>query len=185
MKEKEIQSAIKIVYVKLWDILSMYEVTEGFNKVTDEADKDIWDYLGEKLLDIRKEVNMQFLGQQSIMKKLTRIVDETEYFIRKYEVPGVVIRWKQINPQLLYFDCSFEIMKEDPDAYKGLCRGLSDFRLACYPDEALIANRKAYFQSIEEKNINDNLRYSESRIFQNELLNTLTILFETDFEEYL
>lgn len=185
MKEKEIQSAIKTVYGKLWDLLSMYDVTDGFNKVPDEADNDIWDYLGERLLDIRKEVNMQFLGQQSIMKKLTRIVDETEYFIRQYEVPGVVIRWKQINPQLLYFDCAFKIMEEEPDTYKRLCRGLSNCRLACYPDEALIANRKAYFKSIEEKNNNDNLRYSERRIFENELLNTLTILFETDFEEYL
>ena len=30
-----------------------------------------------------------------------------------------------------------------------------------------------------------NLKYSETRIFQNELLNTLTLVFQNDFEEYL
>lgn len=163
----------------------MYEVTEGFNEIPDKTDKDIWDYLGVRLVDIRKDVHMQFLGQQNIMEKLTRIVDETEFFIRQYEVPGVVMRWKQINPQLLYFDCAFEIMEEEPKTYKMLCRGLTNARLGCYPDEELIANRKAYFKSIEEKNNQANLRYSEKRIFQNELLHTLIILFERDFEEYL
>ena len=42
-----------------------------------------------------------------------------------------------------------------------------------------------FLKSIEEKNNQANLRYSEKRIFQNELLHTLTILFEADFEEYL
>ena len=30
-----------------------------------------------------------------------------------------------------------------------------------------------------------NLKYSEIRIFQNELLNTLTLVFQNDFKEYL
>ena len=30
-----------------------------------------------------------------------------------------------------------------------------------------------------------NLKYSETRIFQNELLNTLTLVFQNDFKEYL
>jgi hypothetical protein len=185
MREKEIQSAIKTVYGKLWDLLSLYEVTDCFNEVPDKADKDIWNYLGKRLLDIRKDVNMLFLGQQDIMEKLTRIVDETEFFIRQYEVPGAVMRWKQVNPRLLYFDCTFEIMEEDPETYKMSRRGLTDVRLNCYPDEELIKDRKAYFRSIEEKNNQANLRYSEKRLFQNELLHTLTILFEADFEEYL
>ena len=30
-----------------------------------------------------------------------------------------------------------------------------------------------------------NLKYSETRIFQNELLNTLTLVLQNDFKEYL
>ena len=33
----------------------------------------------------------------------------------------------------------------------------------------------------EEKNKRDNLQYSETRLFQNELLGTLTLVFEHDF----
>jgi len=185
MKKREIQKAIKTVYGELWDLLSLYEVTESYNTIPVESDQGVWEYLGNRLLNIRKSVHLLFLGQKTVTEKLIRIVDETEHFIRSYEQPGVVTRWKQINIRLLYFDCAFEIIEEEPETYKALSRGLTDCRLYCYPDEELVEDRKAYFQAIEEKNNHDNLHYTKERIFQNELLNTLTILFETDFKELL
>ena len=58
-------------------------------------------------------------------------------------------------------------------------------KFACYPDKELIVNRKKYFAEINQKNEESNLKYSEIRIFQNELLNTLTLVFQNDFKEYL
>lgn len=49
----------------------------------------------------------------------------------------------------------------------------------------MVEKRNAYFAKIRERNDSDNLRYSEARIFQDELLHTLTILFEEDFKKYL
>ena len=46
-------------------------------------------------------------------------------------------------------------------------------KFACYPDKELIENRKKYFAEINQKNEESNLKYSETRIFQN------------DFKEYL
>lgn len=184
---KEISSSIKTVYGMLWDVLALYEKTECFNKMP-EGEKqqvDIWDYLTDKLLEIRKTIDMLFLGDKDMQAKLIRITDETEEFVRVYEKPGVVTRWKRINPRILFFECAFDLMETCPDMYRQISWGLTDLKLACYPDESLIKARKRYFED-EKKKIEDrNLRYSEDRIFQNELLRTLKRVFEFDFKDYL
>lgn len=186
MRRKDIRTAIKVVYGKLWNLLSLYETTDCFNEVPNgEMAKNAWEYMGSKLLEVKKTVNTLFLGEETLAIKLNEIVDETEYFVRRYEVPGVVKRWKQINPRLLYFDCAFDLMEKNPEIYRTMSRGLSDLSLSCYPDEDLIEDRKAYFNEIKRKNEEDNLQYSDVQIFLNELLHTLTFLFEEDFKDYL
>ena len=64
-------------------------------------------------------------------------------------------------------------------------RGLTNVKLQCYPDKELVEDRKKYFAAINQKNETDNLRYSKTRVFQNELLNTLTLIFQNDFGEYI
>lgn len=63
-------------------------------------------------------------------------------------------------------------------------RGLTAFHLRLYPDEKLIKQRNAYFAEIRKKNDENNLRYSEERIFQNEMICTLRAVFEHDFHGY-
>ena len=58
-------------------------------------------------------------------------------------------------------------------------------KLACYPDDTLVEARKRYFAEAKKKIEDGNLQYSEDRVFQNELLRTLTLVFEKDFKEYL
>lgn len=184
---KEISSSIKTVYGMLWDVLALYEKTECFNKMP-EGEKqqvDIWDYLTDKLLEIRKTIDMLFLGDKDMQAKLIRITDETEEFVRAYEKPGVVTRWKRINPRILFFECAFDLMETCPDMYRQISWGLTDLKLACYPDESLIKARKRYFEDEKKKIEDGNLRYSEDRIFQNELLRTLKRVFEFDFKDYL
>lgn len=186
MKKKEIRKAIKTVYSELWEMLALYEKTDGFNKVpAGEGDEDIWEYMGDRLLDVRKSVDMFFLGEEEISRELHQIINETEYFIRQYEIPGVSARWKEINPRLIYFDCSFMIMESDPELYKKISRGQTEVSLSTYPDEELIKEKKEYFKRIEEINERNNLRYSEERIFQNELHRTLKLLFKEAFQKYL
>ena len=69
--------------------------------------------------------------------------------------------------------------------YKEISRGLTDLKLACYPDETLIEARNRYFTAAKKKIEDGNLKYTEDRVFQNELLRTLTLVFENDFKEYL
>jgi len=184
----ETRTSIKKIYGMLWDVLALYEKTERYNRIPEnekETELDIWDFMGDKLLDVRKETATAFLGNGELCNKMEQVIDETEHFIRSYEVPGVVKRWKRINPKILYFDCAFDLMEECHESYKEISRGLTDMKFACYPDKELIENRKKYFAEINQKNEESNLKYNETRIFQNELLNTLTLVFQNDFKEYL
>lgn len=186
MMANEIRTSIKTIYGMLWEILAMYEETECYNKVPKEAkEDDIWNYTGNKLLTVRKEINCLFFGEEALRSKLLQVVDETEYFIRSYEQPGVVTRWKKINPQIIFFDCSFDLMEEYPEVYEEISLGLSNLRLSCYPNKTLANARKRYFLKVKKKIEHGNLRYSEERVFQDELHRTLTLVFENDFKDYL
>ena len=85
---EEIITSIKTVFGMLWDLLALYEKTDCYNKLPEgENDGDIWDYMGDKLLNVRKTIDVLFLGEEDIKEKLIRIADETERFIRSYESP--------------------------------------------------------------------------------------------------
>lgn len=182
----EIKTSIKTVYGMLWDVLAQYEKTDCYNELPGgENGGNIWDYMGDKLLNIRKTIDTLFLGEDDIRGKITRIVDETEQFIRSYERPGVVKRWRRIKPQILFFECAFDLMENCPNMYKEISWGFTDLKLACYPDDTLVEARKRYFGEAKKKIEDGNLQYSEDRVFQNELLRTLTLVFENDFRGYL
>lgn len=186
MVANEIRTSMKTVYGMLWEVLALYEKTDCYNKVPEgEKEADIWDYMGGKLLDVRKTIDTLFLGEEKLREKLNYIVDETERFVRSYERPGVVKRWRQINSQMLFFDRAFDLMETCPDMYKKISWGLSELKLDCYPDETLIEARKRYFAEAKQKIEDGNLQYTEDRVFQNELLRTLTLVFEHDFKDYL
>lgn len=186
MMNNEARTSIKTVYGMLWDVLALYEKTDCYNRMPEgEKAADIWEFMGDKLLDVRKTIDTLFLGEEEIKKKLIRIADETEHFVRVYERPGVVTRWRKINPQMLFFDCAFDLLEECPEKYREISRGLTDFKLGCYPDETLIEARRRYFAASRKKMEEDNLQYTEDRVFQNELIRTLTLVFQHDFEDVL
>ena len=184
MEKREIKNAIKEVYQELRALLSLYVETDRFNKVPEgEAEEDSKEFISRRIGEIRKSVESLFPGERKFARKLNQIIDETEHFTKQYARPGVVTRWKQINLQLLYFEDAFEIMENNPKLYLKMRRGLTDFRLSCYPDSELVAQRNVYFAKAKEDYERNNLEYSEERIFQDELLNTLTLLFEDEFKE--
>lgn len=192
MKKKEMKNAVKTVYQELWDLLSLDVETEHFFKlpkgaesVENSEEDEGWNFAYGKIKEIRDQVIALFPDEWEIIRKLLLIVEETKCFIRNCEVPGVVTRWKQINPRLVYFDCAFEVMETCPEAYLEMRRGLTDVRLSCYPDEELVEKRNAYFADAKAKSERNGKEYLEERVFQEEILHTLTLLFEKDFQEYL
>lgn len=151
MKKKEIRSVVKTVYRELLELLSLYEMTNGSDKTPEqEADEAIPGYAERKIADIRKNVSIQLLGEKKAADNMMQIIDETAYFVRQCEVPGVAARWKQVNPILIYFDCAFDLMEKSPQEYDAMRRGLTEVRLSCYPDAHLLAKRNAYFEQIKK-----------------------------------
>lgn len=85
----------------------------------------------------------------------------------------------------MLWDCAFDIKKKEPLAYQKMSWGISNLELFCYPDEELEKAREEYFENLEEQMEEHNLRYSEERVFQDEVQRTLLLVFEADFQEYL
>lgn len=133
------------------------KVPEGEDVSGSPGEGAALDFVERKISEIRKSVEPQLLGEE-IAQKLNQIIDETEYFIKQGEVPGVAARWKQINPQLDYFDSAFYLAH---DYYS-----------------SNLAARNKYLAKAKEKYERDHLEYLEERVFQDELLHTLTLLFE-------
>lgn len=186
MQNLENRIGIVKVYEMLWDILSLYEETECFNKLPKGVmNIDIWDYMTERFKEVRKAVATLYLGKENIRNRLMIIVDETESFVRLYEVPGISTRWRQINPKIMYFSCAFDVKENDKKIYTEMRRGLSYAKLDCYPDEEFCKERKEYFEKIDKSNRENNFKWSENKIFEMELLNTLTLVFENDFKSEL
>lgn len=182
MMENEVRTSIKKVYGMLWDVLALYEKTDCYNIIPEgEKAVDILEFMGEKLLVVRKTIDTLFLGEEEVKKKLTQIADETEYFVKSCERPGVVMRWKKINPQILFFDFAFDLLETCPEMYREISLGLTNLKLNCYPDKTLLEARRKYFKASKKKMEEENLEYTEDRVFQNELLRTLTLVFKRDF----
>lgn len=176
------EAEIKEVFELLWDILSLYEESDGYNYLPGTKDNEgAWEYFDGLILNVKKKANSLFLGERDSeeYRKLNTIIDETEKFIKCFSIPGVAQRWREINSQMNYYDCSFELMDDwGPKAFVDVAnKGM----LAYIPTKEDVIGRKRYFKALERKNDTDNLRYSETRMFQNELLETLTKVFEHDF----
>ena len=166
------------------------EVQHSFSLYMDEQEIAEAKKLKPKLMAVLPEETILSIDPEvgEIYSKLGGIINDTEYFFDKHvihhDVPGVVpsevssvvFRWG-INPNLIYYDRVFDLMEKYPDTYKEIT--------PLYPDPELVAERNAYFEKIKERNERENLNWSKERFFQEELLNTLKLLFKNAFKEYL
>ena len=69
MMENEIRTSIKTVYGMLWDVIALYEKTGCYNKVP-EGEGDIWEFMGEKLMQVRKEINTLYTQAAATARRL-------------------------------------------------------------------------------------------------------------------
>lgn len=182
----KVNYGIKRIYERLREVLALYQKTDCYNKIpSGESYKgDIWDYIGEKIEEIKHEVAVLFIDDD-IKLRLINLVLETEVFVRSYEQPGVVQRWRVINPNIMFFSAAFELLESCPSEFKKMQRGISMIHLDSYPDEDWVKERNEYFNVKRENFSRNNLQYDHDKIFEEELLNTLELVFNHDFEDYL
>lgn len=182
---------IKEVYKMLYDVLNEIDESCNFNFVPgmEKDSADAFSYYEKRIDAIRCVVNTRFLDKREARKKLIRIVDETECFIKSFSIPGVVRRWKEINKKITYFDVVYDICAENYKLYEAVCNreiGIENGLLFLFdflPTEKDFEEQTEYFSQITKKVDDGNLQYSYEKIFRNELLQTLEKVFEHDFPE--
>lgn len=162
-------------------------IQQNFSLYMDEQEIAEAKKLKPKLMAVLPEETIMSIDPEvgEISLKLGDIINDTAYFFDKHvihhdvpsEVSSVVFRWSGINPDLTYYDRVFDLMEKYPDTYMEIT--------PLYPGSELVAERNAYFEKTKERNERENLNWSKEMFFQEELLNTLKLLFEDAFGEYL
>lgn len=173
---------VRKVYGMLYDILSQYEASEGFNYVPGTEDSDsAWAYFDKKIEMVRREamVDLLWMEDTDMELKIERVIRETEIFVKSYSVPGVVPRWREISSGIGYFDPVYEAMETmPPEAFeKAAQMGLFSF-IPTNEQRSMYMFYIKMSQAVSELN---NLGYSPARLFQNQLLTTLQSVFRHDF----
>lgn len=179
---------IKIIYRMIYKILSEYDCSCAYNFVPG-TEEDAFCYYDKKIDEIKGEVFVRFIHSEDIKKRLLRIINEVESFIKSYSVPGVDARWREINPRIGYFDVVYEFIEIAPELYEEIVSGKFTREngqvvgFSFIPSKEDFIQRNAYFDRLKDMNSSKNLKYSEERIFRNELLLTFEKVFENDFPE--
>lgn len=186
MKDIYEDDALRIileVFSALWDILSLYEISDGYNYRPDTGSLEGAEEYFETLLeDLRERWGIGRWGSISellrssigfyIADKLGYIIYETEVFVKSYSVPGVSRRWREINPHLNYYDPVFDLLEELPPKEFEVFRDLYSY----HPTQRDIQLRRLYFSTLEGREDGADMAY-----FQEELLDTLVRVFKKDF----
>ncbi len=177
-------SRIKEIFRMLYDVLSLVDASGYYNYIPSTKDSDgSWDYFDRMIINTRNKASTLFLGERNtaVYKKLTRIIDETDIYIKSFSMPGVVQRWRDINPTINYFDCVFDAIAESSYETVQEWRRSKFVRFMFFPTREDIVLRRKYFAEKDAENFGSNLHYSYERYFQDELLATLEKVFEHDF----
>lgn len=172
------------IYRKLYLLLSEYVKSDTYNYIPDSDAEDAWDYYGERIDEIKREIQVQLILKPDVQKRLMRLTDEVLYFVRSFSMPGIASRWQEIYKPLGYYDVAYVIFKNEPELYRRLADGeISRVKLSKKITMVDLTQRDAYFAKLKKKNESKNLKKSEEDWFTDELLNALAEVFKHDFPE--
>lgn len=172
------------IYGHLRGLLAEYVETNCYNVVPEGAsDPDGLAYAMRRLAEIRDEA-APLARCPEVAKRVERILDETEFFLRQYEQPGVVTRWRALNPSIEFFDCAFDLLEEAPELFERIRTGqCGPLHLECCPGPKDLRRRQDYFAAARRRFAREGRAYSEDAAFQDELCRTLELVFRADFGE--
>lgn len=180
---------VRVIYGMLNDILWQMESSQHYNYIPG-TEEDGWDYFEDALSKVEAAVQREFLGETKLRRRLDRIVKEVRRFVKCFETPGVSERWLEIDPALRYFDAVFDVVEDEPEAYLLVERRVEQAapgevvpRFAFQPTVREVLERRTYFEAVQAENEELNNRFSEERIFQNEVVRALELVMVHDFPE--
>ena len=164
---------VRTIYGMLNDLLWQLESSRHYNYIPG-TEEDGWDYFEGELSKVEAAVQRDFLGEAEPRRRLDRIVREVRLFVKRFETPGVSDRWLENEPEA-YLMVERRIEQAAP--------GEVVPRFAFRPTVRELLERKAYFEAVQAENKAMNNRFSEERIFQNEMVRALELVMVHDFPE--
>lgn len=175
---------IQCVYGHLRGLLAKYTETDRYHEMPEGAsDPDGLAYAMRRLAEIREEAAPLARCPQ-VADRMKRIMDEAEFFLRQYEQPGVVTRWRKLNPPIQFFDCAFDLLEGEPELFDQIRTNQNSvLQLKCYPATEDLSRRRDYFAAARQRFAREGRTYSEDAAFQDELCRTLNLVFRADFGE--
>lgn len=175
---------IQCIYGHLRGLLAEYTETDCYHEVPEGAsDPDGLAYAMCRLAEIRDDA-APLARCPEVAERMERILDETEFFLRQYEQPGVVTRWRELNPLIEFFDCAFDLLEEAPELFEQIRTDQdSVLQLKCCPAPEDLRRRQDYFAAARQRFAREGRTYSEDAAFQDELCRTLNLVFRADFGE--
>ena len=171
----------EVVYGMMQKIISQYEVSCAYNYKPGTRIEDGFEYYDAKLEEIRREIFTRFMRNSEYRRRLCKVLRELEEFVKSYSIPGVNPRWAEISPEIRYFDCVFHFMENEPEVFEKIKD--SGLFFSFIPTTKEVKERQKYLNKIRKENYEKNLQYSEERIYQNQLAETLEQVFMHDFPE--
>lgn len=183
------KNGVRKVYVCMLAFLDLFEDTKGFDCLPKGVSGKLEDFLDPQIDEIQMLIDsfaeMESEGRKVkkivIYSKLQYILDEIKFFVHDWEVPGVVRRWRQINPSIDFYSCERELRAGiNREFYHNTADVIGIVKNL---DDELIGLRKKYYNRIQEKQMQKNRTALGVDMFGEELRKTMELVFRNDFEE--
>lgn len=176
------EKCVKAVYSALVKVVSEYSASDCFNRTPDDSDALL--YYRRKVDKIEAMIQ-QLHGHNDLANKMLSVTYAIKRMICTCDFPGVPSSWYSINPNLRFYTAGFSIMVEAPDFYRKLKNRETWIRLEYYPEESEMELCYEYFAALYKDSEENNFHYNLNDFFQQELINTIKIIFEKDIDRYL
>lgn len=177
-----VKNCVNAVYSAIIKVISEYSESDCFNFAPDDSEALIY---YRRKVDKIEEMIQQLNGHDDLANEMLSVTHAIKRIICTCNFPGVPNSWYSINPNLRFYTAGFSIMVENPDVYKKLKNRETWIRLEYYPEESEMELYYEYFTSLHEENDKNNYHYNINDFFQQELINTIKIIFETDINPLL
>lgn len=176
------KKCVKAVYSALIKVISEYSASDCFNRTPDNSDALL--YYRRKIDKIEAMIQ-QLHGHNELVDKMLSVTRAIKKKICTCDFPGVPKSWYKINPNLRFYTAGFEIMALSPDFYEKLKNRETWIWLDYYPEESEMELCYEYFAELHKESEENNYHYNTDDFFQQELINTVKIIFETDIDPLL
>lgn len=173
---------IKDVIFEMRNLLEECESSNFYQSIP-KSSIDGFDFYQERIDYVEKIIQYISYGDDNLQSILSRLLRETEIFMKSYEPTGVVDRWKEYNPNIDYFDVAYDLYETSPDVYQSVLNSkVMNFKVNVTSES--LNQRKKYFDNFDKDGRVNNLKYDRNTILNKEIVKTFLEISNLDIKGY-